>query len=109
MKSISRDQCGVPVLHEDHSMALLVPVPMLDRNAEFFRGYSSAKGRITPTRTYTEVDSIKQGGRDMGEQYARVGKLFGMIRTYQAYIYLRQEFGDVVPKDVLYLLRSKYD
>ena len=97
----------IPVVHRDHR-SLMVPVSLFHRYEDFFAGYATAAVPITREETYAEVDAVMSSADAIGIKYRKIGELFGRVSTYQAYVYLCQEFGNVIPKDVLDVLRPVY-
>lgn len=97
----------IPVIHSAHR-SLMVPYALYHRYENFFIGYSSTAVPITREETFAEVDTVIASNDTIGSKYRKIGELFGRVSTYQAYVYLCQEFGNVVSKDVLDVLRPVY-
>lgn len=97
----------IPVLHDGHR-SLMVPNVLFHRYEDFFAGYATVTLPITREETFAAVDSVIASSETIGTKYRKIGELFGRVSTYQAYVYLCQEFGNVIPKDVLNVLRPVY-
>lgn len=79
---------------------LFIDEDLFKQNEQFFKGWASATGRITPRDTFDRVDSIM--GRNENPDHVdergalnglvfEWGVLFGRVETYQALIYLNAE------------------